>query len=111
ELPFDGGAGFFLFTPGSKDTSLWVTNGRLAPVCNFLPFNESDYADNPIMQDIWKTRETGEPLVSKHYTSEEKNKLFSYTSKYNDELRIPEVERKRVFDAPSYTVTYIPEKN
>jgi len=111
DLPFDGGAGLFLFSEGSRDTSLWVTNGRVAPVCNYLPYDESDFSHNSIMQDIWKAKDTGDPIVNKHYSSEEKNKLFSYTSKHNDEKRIPEEERKRVFEAGSYTATFIPERN
>jgi signal transduction histidine kinase len=111
DLPFDGGAGLFLFSEGSRDTSFWVTNGYVPPVCNYLPYDESDFPDNVIMQDIWKAKDTGEPIVNKQYSSEEKNKLFSYTSKHNDETKISEAERKRVFEASSYTATFIPERN
>jgi signal transduction histidine kinase len=111
ELPFDGGAGLFLFSEGSRDTSFWVTNGYIPPVCNYLPYDESNFSDNAIMQDVWKAKDTGDPIVSKHYSSEEKNKLFSYTSKHNDETKIPESERKRVLEANSYTATFIPERN
>ncbi len=63
------------------------------------------------MRDVWKAKDTGEPIVSKHYSSEEKNKLSSIPANITMKQRYRKKKRKDMSEAKSYTATFIPEKN
>jgi hypothetical protein len=110
-LVFDGGAAIHLFSEGSRDATIWVTAPQQGkPVVVNLPYDEADFADNPIILDVWRARETGESIINKHYPFEQKNRYFHYVFKHNTETPSLEVQ-KFILDANSYTATFISEKN
>ena len=111
-LVFDGGAAIHLFSENSRDAVIWVVTSQLpAPICVDRPYDEAAFVNNPIILDVWKAKDTGEDMLNKTYSFEEKNKYFSYVFKYNDETIIPQPVREFILHADSYTATFIAEKN
>jgi signal transduction histidine kinase len=111
-LEFDGGAAIHLFTEGTRDAVIWVVSPDLSePSCIHLPFDENLFADNPIITDIWKAKETGDHIYNKYYSFDEKNTYFNYVFKHNDFKTIPETSRAFIAQADSYTASFIAEKN
>jgi hypothetical protein len=110
-LVFDGGAGIHLFTENSRDAEIWVKSPELStPVCTKLPYDRV-FANNPIIIDVWKAKDTGEHIVNKTYSFQEKNEYFDYVFKHNDTSTLPEPVRRFIKDTESYTATFIAEKN
>jgi hypothetical protein len=111
-LVFDGGAAIHLFSENSRDAVIWVVTSELpAPICVNRPYDETAFLNNPIILDVWKAKDTGEHLLNKTYSFEDKNKYFNYVFKYNDETIIPQPVRQFILNADSYTATFIAEKN
>jgi hypothetical protein len=113
-LIFDGGAGIHFFTEGSKDAVICVISPELsAPIFNDLPYDEEAFVNNPIILDVWQAKETGEHIINKTYSFEQKNRYFKdYLFKYNDDLnKLPQSLRNFILNAASYTATFISEKN
>jgi signal transduction histidine kinase/short-subunit dehydrogenase involved in D-alanine esterification of teichoic acids len=113
-LIFDGGAGIHFFTKGSKDAVICVISPELsAPIFNDLPYDEEAFVNNPIILDVWQAKDTGEHIINKTYSFEQKNRYFKdYLFKYNDDLaKLPQAVRDFILNAKSYTATFISEKN
>ena len=110
-LEFDGGAGIHVFTEGLKDAAIWVVSPQQFPTRVRLPYSEDDFVDNPIILDVWQAKESGQPIVNKTYSFEQKNRYFQYVFKHNDNTIIPEMVRNFVWSVPTYTATFIAEQN
>ena len=113
-LIFDGGAGIHFFTEASKDAVICVISPELsAPIFNDLPYDEEAFVNNPIILDVWHAKNTGEHIINKTYSFEQKNRYFKdYLFKYNDDLaKLPQAVRDFILNAKSYTATFISEKN
>ena len=112
-LRFDGGAGIQLFKENSKDSVLWTAalDQISAPSCINLPYAADDFIDNPIIQDVWKAKETGEAIYNKTYNKEEKNKYFNYVFKHNNLIQIPQSVRNEILQTSGYTQAFAIEKN
>ncbi len=75
-LVFDGGAAIHLFSEGSRDATIWVMSPELSrPIVSNLPYDEV-VANNPIILDVWKAKDTGQHIVNKHYSFEEKKRIL-----------------------------------
>ena len=110
-LAFDGGAGIHLFTDDSRDAEIWVKSPEVpVPVCSKLPYDEV-FANNPIIIDVWKAKKTGEDIINKTYSFQDKNEYFDYVFKHNDTSTLPSPVRRFIKDTESYTATFIAEKN
>ena len=111
-LVFNGGVGIHFFNEATHDAEIWVAApDDISPTSKInLPFDEPGYKNNPLIQDVWKAKESGIDLFNKHYSREEKNNYFQYVSKHNDRA-IPPSVKDFIFSADSYTVTAIAEKN
>ena len=110
-LVFDGGAGIHLFRENSRDAEIWVRSPEVdEPICSNLPYDE-DFATNPIIIDVWKAKDTGEHILNKTYSFQEKNNYFDYVFKHNDTSILPEPVRRFIKGTESYTATFIAEKN
>ncbi|MBD0333364.1 MAG: hypothetical protein ICV66_11985, partial [Chitinophagaceae bacterium] len=88
----------------------WVTGLNVAPIKNNLPYDE-EFADNPIIEDLWRAKEKGDLIINKTYFKKEKNYYFSYLTKHNDASRVPEAVRNFINDAETFTVTLAAERN
>ncbi|HZW66151.1 MAG TPA: ATP-binding protein [Hanamia sp.] len=111
-LEFDGGAAIHIFKEGTQNAEILVAAPGLATtIVNNLPYDEEEFINNPIINDIWSAKETGCDIFNKYYSFEEKNKYFNYVFKYNDNTIIPDREREFILNAESYTATFIAEKN
>ncbi|MGN6343172.1 MAG: sensor histidine kinase [Ginsengibacter sp.] len=111
-LVFDGGAAIHLFDENSKNAVIWVASPEVqTPICNSLPYDEGAFTNNPIILDVWKAKDTNIDILNRRYSFEEKNKYFEYVFKYNDETILPQRIRQFIRNAPSYTATFISEKN
>jgi signal transduction histidine kinase/ketosteroid isomerase-like protein len=109
-LVFDGGAAIHLFSEGSKDDTIWVMSPELSrPIVNNLPYDEV-VADNPIILDVWKAKDTGQHITNRHYSFEEKREYFEYVFKHNADVMSEEV-KDFIRSANSYTANFIAEKN
>ena len=111
-LTFDGGAAIHLFTEGSRNAVICVAEPHLpSPIFNDLPYDEIAFVDNPIILDVWKSKDTGEHIINRHYSFEQKNTYFQYLFRYNDHSKLPQPVRDFILNARSYTATFISEKN
>ncbi len=113
-LVFDGGAAIHFFAENTKDAIIWVASPdhMSEPHQINLPYDEPAFVGNPIILDVWEAHETGKHIINKTYTYEEKNRYFKdYLFKHNGYDKIPEFARNLILAAPSYTASFIYEKN
>ena len=99
------GAGIFLFDQREKKIQHWIKGLNLTPVKNILPYDE-EFEKNPIVKDLWSAIEKGEHIFNKTYAKSVKDNFFQYTSKYNDDSRIPAAVKKFILQAENFTLTY-----
>jgi signal transduction histidine kinase len=111
-LVFDGGAGIILFTENSRDAVIGVLSPELGiPTFHDLPYDGEAFVDNTIALDVWRAKDEGVDVINKIYSFDEKNRYFEYVFKHNDESKLPKPVREFIFNAKSYTATFIAEKN
>ena len=110
-LVFDGGAAIHIFSEGSKDAAIWVVSPQQLPTKINLPYDEAAFVANPIIQDVWHAKETGDSIFNKIYSFEEKNRYFHYVFVHNDDTKVPEMGRNFILNASNYTASFIAEKN
>jgi len=105
------GAGIFLFDKSEREIQHWIIGLDIsAPVKNILP-HDQEFEKNLIVKDLWLAIEEGEHIINKSYAKNVKDELFQYTSKYNDDSKVPEEVRKFIFEAENFTLTGAAEKN
>ncbi|MFI5154426.1 MAG: sensor histidine kinase, partial [Chitinophagales bacterium] len=102
---FDGGVGIFIFTEGSKDSIIWVASPEhlSSPSCQYLPYEEATFANNPLHSDLWIAREKGIDFYVKSYSFEEKNIHFNYVFEHNDYEHLPAEVRSWILARDSYS--------
>jgi signal transduction histidine kinase len=108
-LLFDG-ALIFTFDKGKRNITLWIaTNHLSAPSMIDLPY-DIDYANNLILNDLWNANETGEHIINKSYSGEEKNNYFRYVAKHND-AKIPRSIQQIQIEAENWTLHCVAENH
>jgi signal transduction histidine kinase len=110
-LVFDGGAAIHVFAESSKDAFVWVISPFQSPTKINLPYDAEAFVNNPIIQDVWQAKETGNPIFNRSYSFEEKNRYFQYVFAHNDLETVPEVSRQFIMSVPGYTASFMAEKN
>ncbi|WP_394990960.1 hypothetical protein, partial [Emticicia sp.] len=110
-LVFDGGAAIHIFSEGSKDAAIWVVSPQQLPTKINLPYDEATFVANPIIQDVWYAKETGNSIFNKIYSFDEKNRYFHYVFEHNDDTKVPEMGRNFILNASNYTASFVAEKN
>ncbi len=111
-VDFDGGAAIHLFSEESKDARILVASPELTlPIEVNLPYDDEAFLNNPIIQDVWAAKETGQNIYNKQYSLHEKDRYFQYVFKHNDLQTIPPSSRNMIVLATSYTASFVAEKN
>ncbi len=104
------GAGIYLISEEEKNIQHWIKGMKLEPVKNNLPFDQA-IEQIQIVKDLWRAKESGEPIINKSYSKKDKNEFFDYISRHNDSSGIPEEVKKFIYDAETYVVTVAVEKH
>ena len=109
ELVFDGTL-IYIFDLDRRHITMWIaTNRQPAPLKIALP-HESNMMENSILKDLWDAIDNKESNLNRPYTGKEKDDFFRYISRHNKET-IPRAERQQLIDLPTWTTSYVTEKN
>ena len=100
-------ANILIFKEGVRDFEYWMANDKYLNATRFrIP-----YADLIILEDILNTWGSGQELLSKSYSAEEKKELFDYFFNQTDFKYAPESWKNHILESTYYALAIAIVKN
>jgi len=101
-------ANILIFMENSKDIQCWTANNNDQMYSSrfILPF-----ADLTVNRDLLKAKESGQNLIAKNYSSEEKNEFFNHLFEHSDFKYMPGGRKKFILESEYFTTSVALVKN
>ena len=81
------------------------------PQMIYLPYDEKIFNEDTYLKDSWQAKISGESIINKKYSLEQKNKYFEYVFANNDLTVVPQPVRDFILQTQSHITCLLIEKN
>ncbi len=106
-----GTVGIQLFDQRTGDSVLWVGNALQEPQMINLPHDDGVMQQDTYLKDGWQAFSTGQAIINRFYSRQQKDRFIDFVFSHNDLIRIPENARTVLRDLDDYYVCLIAESH